>query len=527
MRLFVLLAVLAVLAGASAAQAQTARYWIVVGTEGGAEALATPRALARRALRASKDAPPHPDRHVSPAAVAQLRAVGVEPLRESRWLGAVSAEMTPEQVQTVRALPAVRAVRPTARLATQGAASVVPYATTATSLVFVAFGPSEAQLRFVRADETINAGRAATGVLFGSLDTQFDFTHPALAHVPASGHLVAQQDFVGGEQSDYHGLATTSVALGYQEGVLVGPAWDASVLAATTEFAPTETHAEEDAFVAGIEWMEQQGVDVVSVSLGYSTFDAGEGDYTYADMDGNTAIVTRAADAAVGLGVAVVVSAGNEGSSDWMYVTAPGDGDLVLTVGAADDTGVRSSFSSIGPTADGRTKPDVAALGRDVYLAGIDGGAGFGSGTSFSAPMVAGIVGQMLGARPSLTPAQVRDILHSTSSQAATPDNQLGWGIVDAVAALASATTVDPEPTPGSAWAIAPNVTRPGRALRLTVGTAEAVQLDLVDVLGRRVATWDVPAGSAQTRVSLPGVPPGAYFVRIPGAEALRITVVR
>ena len=524
MRLALLIA--AVCLALPAAHAQTARYWIVVGTEGGAEAPATPRALARRALRASAHAPRHPDRHVNPEALARLRAIGVEPVRESRWLGAVSAELTPAQAEAARAVPGVQAVRPTARLVEQGAASAAPYTAEARSPVFVTFGPSAPQLEIVRADQTINAGYAATGVLFGSLDTRFDFTHPALAHVPASGHLVAQQNYVGA-QEDFHGLATTSVALGYLDGSLVGPAWDASVLTATTEFAPTETRAEEDAFVAGLEWMEQQGVDVVSVSLGYSTFDPGEGDYSYADMDGNTAVVTRAADLAVGLGVSVVTSAGNVGNQPWRYVTAPADGDSVITVGAVDADGQRSGFSSVGPTADGRTKPDVVALGRGVYVARTGGAFGFANGTSFSAPMVAGVVGQMLGARPSLTPIEVRDVLRGTASRAFSPDNFVGWGVVDAVAALALATASETEAPAQPAWAVAPSVARPGRALRLSVGTPDAVRLDVVDVLGRRVATWTLAAGTTTAAVALPDVPPGAYFVRVPGADALRVTVVR
>src|SRR5690606_19617854 len=147
-----------------------------------------------------------------------------------------------------------------------------------------------------------------TGVRVGFLDTLFDFDHVALAHIEAGGRLLGVMDFTGQSQSNYHGLNTTSVAFGFDEGELVGPAHGAEVLAATTEYAPTETHQEEDFFVAGLEWLEQNGVDVVNVSLGYSTFDPGEGDYTYEDMDGDTTPFTRAVDVAAALGVVVVTS---------------------------------------------------------------------------------------------------------------------------------------------------------------------------------------------------------------------------
>ena len=520
------LAAFVVLVSVAPAGAQTAeRYWIVVGTDGGAEVAPTERALARRALRASAEAPTRPDRDVNPAALAALRAAGVVPVHTSRWLGAVSADLTPEQAAAVGALPDVREVRRTARLVSQGAASLAPYAE-ARPLVFIDYGPSAAQMRFVRADEAVAAGRTGVGVLFGVLDTLFDFDHPVLRHIPTSGRLVGQRNLIGGTQTNYHGLATSSIALGNRDGVLVGPAHGARVLAGTTEFAPTETHAEEDAFVAGLEWMEREGVDVVSVSLGYSTFDAPQASYRYQDMNGNTAIVTRAADMAVALGVVVVVSAGNEGASAWRYITAPADGDDVITVGAATSGRTRASFSSVGPTFDGRTKPDVAALGVSVYVAARGGGAEFGNGTSYSAPMVAGVAAQMLGARPSLTPAQVRDALRRTASRAATPDNELGWGVIDAVAALAVATASEGTPGGASAWSLAPSVARSGQVLTLTTGAAEPVSVDVLDVLGRRVATWTL-TGSAQARVVVPPLRPGVYFARVPGAPALRFTVVR
>ena len=518
-----------VLALCPAARAQdAARYWIVAGTEGGATVAPTPRAVARRALRGSVHAPAHPDRGVSPAILDALTGMGIAPRHTSRWLGAVSADLTPAQAAAVADLPGVRDVRRTARLAEQDEPAATPLARPVLSPVFV-YGPSAAQLAAVRADAAIEAGRRGAGVLFGILDTRFDFGHPAMAHIPAAGRLRGVQDFIGGAQTNFHGLACSSIALGLRDGQLVGPAHEAAVLAATTEFAPTETHAEEDAFVAGLEWMEAQGADVVSVSLGYSIFDPGQGDFTYADMDGNTALVTRAADMAVSLGVAVVVAAGNEGNSSWRYITAPADADSVITVGAATSAGTRASFSSVGPTFDGRTKPDVAALGVGVYVAEPGGGQEFGSGTSYAAPMVAGVVAQMLGARPSLTPIQIRDALRATASRAATPTNDLGWGIVDAVRAFMATNTEAPAPGAPSAWRLAPNVARPGRTLTITVasGVPQAVTVSLVDLLGRRVAEWTVPAGAAQATVRVPELPAGTYFAVVPDASALRLVVVR
>lgn len=515
---------LAALLGAAPATAQPAsppRYWIAVDATQPAPA-PTEAALARRALRGTT---PPADRVLTAEARGALAALGVVPVVESRWLGAVSAPLTDAQRAAVAALPFVRSLRPVARLTTAAWPDASPLAPPPLRPAPPDAGPSLGQLQRIGADQTLDAGLTGSGVTVGFLDTLFDFTHPALAAIPSSGRLVAVQDFTGQSQSNYHGLATTSVALGYDAGDLIGPSYGATVLGATTEYAPTETHAEEDFFVAGIEWLEGMGVDVVSISLGYSTFDPGEGDYTYAMLDGDTTPFTRAADRAATLGVVVVVSAGNEGSAPWQHITAPADGDSVITVGAVRPDGTRAGFSGIGPTADGRIKPDVMAQGTSIVYATPGGGYGtFGSGTSFSAPLVTGVVAQLLQARPSLTPMQVREALRATASQAATPDNQYGWGIVNAPAAVTYATT-SMEPEPGAAWRLYPSVVRTGEPV--TVETAAPERLAVYDALGRRVAESAVPTAGRRV-LALPALAPGLYVVRAGDAgPSRRLVVVR
>ena len=505
------------LAQPASAPTDASRYWIVVDATVPAPP-PTERAIARRALRGTGRPA---DRTLAPHARAALAALGVVPAVESRWLGAVSAPLTSAQRVAVAALPFVREVRPVARVATAAMAGGAPLATAPLPRPPDA-GPSLGQLQRVRADRLLDAGYTGAGVRVGFLDTLFDFDHPALAHLGASGRLVAVQDFTGQTQSNYHGLATTSIGLGHATGQLIGPGWGAEVLAATTEFAPTETHAEEDFFIAGLEWMESQGVDVVSISLGYSRFDPGEGDYTYADMDGDTTPFTRAADRAASLGVVVVASAGNEGSSDWHFITAPADGDSVIAVGAVTPAGDRTAFSSFGPSADGRTKPDVAAQGTEVVFATVNAQYAVGGGTSFSAPMVAGVAAQLLQARPALTPMQVREALRQTASRATSPDNELGWGIVDAPAALAYATAA--LAAPEVAWRLFPSVVPSGAAV--TVETPAPLALAIFDALGRRVAAFDA-VGPSRRRLALPLLAPGVYVVRAESLPALRLIVVR
>ncbi len=241
-------------------------------------------------------------------------------------------------------------------------------------------------------------------------------------------------------------------------------------------------------------------------------------------MDGNTTLVTRAADLAAALGIVVVASAGNEGDGSWHYITAPADADSVITVGAVRADSTRASFSSFGPTSDGRIKPDVAAMGVNVWLARPGNDYGMGNGTSFSAPAVAGVVAQILQANPALDPIAVRDVLRATAGQADDPDNERGWGVVNAAAAVQQAivlSTEDPVAAPVEA-VLYPAIVPRGReslTMRLTgTGAAEPVTLRLYDVLGRSVAVlYDGPPRLGPMPLALPSLPAGVYFYRFTG----------
>jgi subtilisin family serine protease len=264
--------------------------------------------------------------------------------------------------------------------------------------------------------------------------------------------IVDRHDFVNGDDDvangrdrgeGSHGTETLSVLGGWAPGHLIGPAFNATFILAKTEDTSSETPVEEDNWAAAAEWAEARGADVISSSLGYLTFDPGFPSYTAADMNGQTAISTRAADLAGERGVVVVNSAGNAGPSTvGNTLGAPADGRLVLTAGAVTSSGMRAPFSSVGPTVDGRIKPDVAAQGVAVTAAAPGTASGYTSvsGTSFSCPLTAGVVALVLQARPSARVTEVEDVLRATASQSGQPDNLLGWGIVDASRAIQALT---------------------------------------------------------------------------------------
>ncbi len=184
--------------------------------------------------------------------------------------------------------------------------------------------------------------------------------------------------------------------------------------------------------MAATEWAEALGAEVVSSSLGYIDW------YTFEDMNGEVAVTTIAADRAVDLGVVVVTAVGNERDNPWGHLIAPADGFGVIAVGAVDSNGTVAYFSSPGPTFDGRIKPEVVALGINNWLADNapgDNDYRRGSGTSFATPLVAGVAALLLEIYPEWTPDQVRAALLDTASLSLNPDNNLGWGIVNAALA--------------------------------------------------------------------------------------------
>ncbi len=382
--------------------------------------------------------------------------------RESRWLNAASFDAQPDQVRAMTALPCVREVTLVRRAQPRPAPAVPEIAAAVpadkNAAWSIDYGATLPDLEQINVPALHEEGVHGQGVLIGMMDSGFRTSHVSLAGLP----VLDRWDFVNGDgvvenepgdpsTQDDHGTKTMSTVGGYDPGSHVGPAYGASFVLAKTEDVSQEVPAEEDNWVAGIEWLDTFGVDVVSSSLGYIDW------YTVADLDGDTAACTIAADLAVGKGIVVCNSAGNERGSSWNALVTPADGDSVITAGAVTSTGALSYFSSPGPTADGRTKPDVCALGSGNHVANPSGGYTTASGTSFSCPLTAGVAALVLSRVPSLTPLQVREALRMTADRAATPDNDFGWGILDAHAAahyfgasIAHAPLGDTEQTAGS-----------------------------------------------------------------------------
>jgi serine protease AprX len=310
-------------------------------------------------------------------------------------------------------------------------------------------GISLTQITQIKVNLVHDIGVYGQGIMIGHFDAGYtSLLHPAFTTLPMN--IYKKKDFHTGDTVNLaqhsHGEATLSLVGGYVPGQEIGPAFGSTYILCRTEVDPGERWYEMDHWIAAAQWVDSLGADVITSSLGYLRFDLPDSNYTWQNMDGHTLPISKAAALAAHKGIVVSNSAGNNGSSTHNTLGGPADADSIITVGSVDITGDRSSFSSIGPTTDvpARIKPDVMVLGEGNKVAsGTNDWSTFGSGTSYSCPLNAGVCALMLSANKNLTPLQVRGILRYYASNHLSPNNNMGWGIIDAQQSVDSARRLD------------------------------------------------------------------------------------
>jgi hypothetical protein len=388
---------------------------------------------------------------VSEDYVKQLEGYVIRIRHRSRWLNAVSVETEGANIARIAGLPFVKKIdkvrtfifkEPVEEEFKIGIESLRP----APAHIYD-YGPSLGQVQQINVPALHDKGYSGKDVLMCFLDSGFNnLNHESLISL----NILDTWDFIN-QDSDVsdqpgqigngdHGTNTLSTAAGFMPGKLIGPAFGADFILGKTENTEWERHIEEDDWVAGAEWADSLGADIISSSVGYrEDFTNGEQDYTWEDMDGQTTIVTKGAVIAASRGILIVNSAGNEGnvSPPENTLIGPADASTVLAVGAVNPSGQRTDFSSVGPTADGRIKPDVMAQGSSVYAAEVSGVSiyGYMDGTSFSCPLVAGTAAILLEAHPDWTNLDIMEALKMTANNSSDPNNKIGWGVIDALAA--------------------------------------------------------------------------------------------
>lgn len=295
------------------------------------------------------------------------------------------------------------------------------------------YGPAINQLSMSRVDRLHQEGFKGQGMTIGVIDAGFHNADKieAMKNI----RVLGTHDFVNPEADLFaessHGMCVLSCMGMNQPNIMIGTAPEASYWLLRSEDEYSENLVEQDYWVAAIEFADSVGVDLVNTSLGYYTFDDPTKNYRYRDLNGHFALMSREAGRAADKGIVVVCSAGNSGSGPWKKITPPGDAENVITVGAIDKKGLLASFSSVGNTADGRVKPDVVAVGLGSDVMGTDGNLRRANGTSFSSPIMCGMVACLWQACPKLTAKEIIELVRRSGDRADFPDNIYGYGVPD------------------------------------------------------------------------------------------------
>jgi len=396
------------------------------------------RATIKRRKKHNIHTPTKYDYHINESYIKKVEKLGVIIKNKSRWLNAISVIANREQIKKIQNLSFVIDVQPV--MLYKKSIDIKSSNSNELNRDYD-YGSSLTQINNINCRTAHNAGYYGQGVRVLYIDTGFNLSHSAFDSI----NVLAQYDFINSDLNtanettqefndgqDDHGTTCLSVIAGFSEGNLISPAFKSEYLLAKTEIVAEEIQLEEDNYVAALEWGESLGADIACASLGYYDW------YDYNNLDGNTATTTIAVDIASSLGVLCVNSAGNSGNDSWYYIITPADADSVLSVGAVASNGSIASFSSHGPTSDGRIKPEICAMGVNVYCVRSNTQNNYrtSSGTSFSAPLAGGAAAVILSANSNWTNMEVREALMMTASQNNNPDNSYGYGIIDTWAAI-------------------------------------------------------------------------------------------
>lgn len=395
------------------------------------------------------------------------------------------------------------------------------YAAITSTLDSSAYGYTWRQIQMLKGHHLHQGGYQGRGLTIAIMDAGFQNADklPAFDSLRTNNQIKSTADFEDHDgnvyESDRHGTMVLSVIAANIPGVYRGTAPKADFILLRTEVTGSEYISEEYNWIAAAEYADSAGTNIINSSLGYSTFNDSTQDHTYQDLDGNTTPITRAADMAAAKGMLVVSSAGNLGNDSWRYISAPADADSIITVGAVDERGNHASFSSVGPTADGRIKPEVAAQGVATAVASPDSSLLYGNGTSFSAPIITGLMACLWEKYPNLNNMQLRDKLIRNASQWDNPDSLTGYGIPN----FSMAGNLGFETLAPKAVRSYPNPFRKHFILSLpTINLKDqTLSIDIYDIMGKKRFTQQFTNTlPPQVRIdALHDAPPGIYLVKI------------
>jgi serine protease AprX len=469
------------------------------------------------------------DLPVSSCYLDSLKKMGLEVLNTSKWFNAATVEITDTlfSLDTLSTFSYIKLVERTKTLKSNSLSSSDNTLKLYNSDNYGQdyYGMAWWQIAQANGHYLHNQGYRGEGVLMAVLDAGFYNVDELESFDSAwqNNQIIATRDFVHEGRSffknSYHGMKVFSTIAGNVPGVFVGTAPKADFILCRTEDAKTEFVIEEDHWVAGAEYADSIGADIINSSLGYNDFDDTLQNHTIADMDGNTTRISMAADIAASKGMLVVTSAGNEGAKSWGYITAPADADSILTVGAVDSAGNYASFSSRGPTVDGRIKPNVAVLGQLAVIQYASGGFGPGNGTSFSSPILAGMAACLWQANPLASNMQIIQAIQESASRYYNPDSLTGYGIPNfRIADLILKSKFDEPIDTNKYLNVYPNPFSNEIAVELCSPRGREITVAIYDSLGKQVFSESQYIANQYInsfRLDLSGLKNGVYVLKL------------
>ncbi|WP_395049696.1 S8 family serine peptidase, partial [Flavobacterium sp.] len=382
------------------------------------------------------------------------------------------------------------------------------------------YGSSANQIQMLNGHLLHQSNYTGSGKIIAVMDGGFlgvDTAEP-FQRLRTNNQILGGYDYVNKSTNFYtgisHGTSVLSLMGGYKDNVLVGTAPDAQYYLFITEDGPNENPVEESNWVEAAEEADRLGVDIITTSLGYTTFDNTNYNHTYNDMNGTTTFISKGLDIAFSRGIVCVVSAGNEGNKPWQYISAPADAINSLTIGAVKADETYATFSSQGPTFDGRVKPDVMAQGQNPYVSDATGTiTNSGSGTSYSCPILAGMVACLWQALPGKTCQEIKQLITQSADNfnpIVKSRTQYGYGIPDFRLALANGLSINAFSK--NDFIVYPNPTSDSIFITLPEGF-DSKMLTIYNVLGQEMLEKNISTQSSP--ISLKSLNSGMYFYKI------------
>ena len=461
---------------------------------------------------------------ISPSYITQItNATGITVMAKSKWLNALHIRGSVTDIQQLSTLSFVNSIQfanatLNANASGKSASTVNIEAVNKTleTQINFAYGNSNNQIQMLGGDLLHQQNFTGTGKTIAVLDAGFPGVNTALPfqRLFTNNLLLGGYDYVNQSTNFYtggtHGTLVLSTMGGYVENSLVGTAPDASYYLFITEDVNSENPVEESYWVEAAEEADRLGVDIINTSLGYFGYDNPNYSYTYEDMNGVTSFISRGADVAFSRGIICVTSAGNSGSTANPHISVPADAINTLAIGAVNAAGLYTSFSSIGPSFDGRVKPDVVAQGVQAVVSDPSGNIGTANGTSFSGPITAGMVACLWQALPTKTNAEIIQIIKESGSIFANPTPQLGYGIPNYNTALSTALGINV--IKKDSFLLYPNPVKDVLNINTTDFSPDTTLL-VYSSLGQKVL--ETKAISAHFSVPVSQLPSGVYFCKI------------